>query len=137
MNLEIERKFLLKRHPHKGLSEEPDDLVEIQQYYFKNKKGIWERIRRAHYKENDSIIYLHTIKKSISPGIKEEIEKEISQKDFYKYLDKCDRGIFKNRHIFNIENGLFWEVDYFHQIDITIEHTKIYRIRNFIGSYRY
>lgn len=130
MNLEIERKFLLKRHPHKGLSESPDDLVEIQQYYFKNEKGIWERVRRAHYKESDSITYLHTIKRSISPGVKEEIESEISQEDFFKYLDKCDRGIFKDRYIFNIENGLFWEVDYFHQIDITIAEIELPDIKH-------
>lgn len=40
MKLEIERKFLLKAMPDRY----PSEIVNIDQWYWKNKKGIWERL---------------------------------------------------------------------------------------------
>ena len=41
MKLEIERKFLLKAMPDIP----PTEIVKIDQYYFKNLSGTWERAR--------------------------------------------------------------------------------------------
>lgn len=41
MKLEIERKFIVKSLP----SINPDDIFSIEQYYFKNQEGVWERAR--------------------------------------------------------------------------------------------
>ena len=46
MKLEIERKFLLKAMPNR----DPKEVVKIDQWYWKNKKGIvtGKQIGRAH-----------------------------------------------------------------------------------------
>ena len=40
--IEIERKFLLKSLPVIS----PDKSIKIDQFYLKNSKGVWERIRK-------------------------------------------------------------------------------------------
>ena len=77
--LEIERKFLLKAMPDKIA----DEVITIDQYYWKNKSNIWERARTYHSdKSGDS--YIHTNSKFIN----------------------------KERHIYK-QGDLKWEVDRF------------------------
>jgi CYTH domain-containing protein len=113
MKIEIERKFLLKSLPNKL----PDQSVEIEQYYLKNKSGIWERSR--YWKStNGDVKYIHTIKKNISKGVNIEDEYLMSEKEFLNFKDLCfnkkieSKHIKKVRHIYN-DGELFWEVDEF------------------------
>jgi CYTH domain-containing protein len=113
MKLEIERKFLLKAMPSKS----PDDVFAIDQYYMKNKSGVWERARTYH-SEISGDTYIHTIKKNVSKGINIEDEKELTKEQFEEFRAKClsgkyeSRFIQKERHVYK-EGELKWEVDKF------------------------
>ena len=110
--IEIERKFLLKSLPINT----PQKSIQIDQFYLKNSKGIWERVRKMDYGEG--VKYIHTIKKSISKLENIEDETEVSE-DFYQlFKTKCEssgdsRYIKKTRHLFP-DNKLVWEIDEFH-----------------------
>lgn len=112
MNIEIERKFLLKSIPNLT----PQETIEIFQWYRKNSKGIWERARSC-YSDKFGFYFVHTIKKNIGKGINEEDEKLISSDDFNKFVEKCKsskqaRYISKERLIYP-QGDLKWEVDVF------------------------
>ncbi len=112
MHLEIERKFLLKCLPNKT----PDDIIVIDQYYWKNSKGIWERARTYHSNLTGDK-YVHTIKKSISKNVNIEDEREMSKEEFESFRLKClknpnSKFIIKERHIYD-QGPLKWEVDVF------------------------
>lgn len=82
VHLENERKFLLKRLPRKVIEKYKKGLqvLDIVQYYFFI-DGIWQRYRVVD-SEGKKTKYIHTIKKSVSPGICEEDEKTIKEKEF-------------------------------------------------------
>lgn len=113
MHLEIERKFLLKAIPKK----EADLVINIDQYYWKNSKGIWERVRK--YESPKEKRYIHTIKKSVAKGVNIEDEKDISLEEFEDFLSKCfkegsqSKFISKDRIIYKISEEIKWEVDVF------------------------
>jgi len=110
--IEIERKFLLKSLPVIS----PDKSIKIDQFYLKNSKGIWERIRK--WEVGGDIKYIHTIKKSISKLENIEDETEVSEDFYLLFKSKCEsskdsRFIKKTRHIFPY-GELIWEIDEFH-----------------------
>jgi len=113
MKLEIERKFLIKSVPEI----KPDQIVEIEQYYFKNDTGIWERAR-SWSPNNSKKKYIHTIKKTVSKGVNIEDEHELSKKEFSTFKEKCHKTsneskyIKKTRHIYK-DGILKWEIDEF------------------------
>src|ERR1035437_6275232 len=114
-HLEIEQKFLLKAMPDK----EPSEVVNIYQWYWKNKKGIWERAR-SWESNTKGIKWIHTVKKTISKGVNMEDEHEITQEEFDLFTQRCvlpkedSRFISKERWIYPIEGSdLYWEVDKF------------------------
>lgn len=114
-NIEIERKFLLKSIPKK----EPIETINIQQWYRKNKKGIWERVRSCHSDKN-GFYFVHTIKTRLTDTSNLEDEKIIKSKKFNKFVEKCKnsddaRYIAKERLIIEDESNpnLYWEVDVF------------------------
>lgn len=111
MAIEIERKFLLKSIPNK----KPFETIEIFQWYFKNESGVWERARSC-YSDIKGFYFVHTIKKSIAPGVNEENEKDITSNEFNEFVAMCkqsqSRYISKQRQVF-IDNELKWEVDIF------------------------
>ena len=113
MKLEIERKFLLKAMPDIP----PTEIVKIDQYYFKNLSGTWERARSWDSNINGKS-YIHTVKKSVSKGVNLEDEKLMTEKEFNKFVKKCKsdtseaRFITKERWIYPDAN-LYWEVDMF------------------------
>ena len=84
MKLEIERKFIVKSLP----TIQPDDVHEIEQYYFKNDKGVWERARTYH-SEKTGDMYIHTVKKSVSKGVNMEDEYEMTKKEFDLFKKNC------------------------------------------------
>lgn len=112
IKLEIERKFLLKSMP----SIVPCEKIVIEQYYWKNKKNIWERARTYHSDvSGDS--YVHTVKKAISKGVCSEDEKIISLDEFNKFKNVCLKSKFssfviKERWVYK-DGDLKWEVDKF------------------------
>jgi CYTH domain-containing protein len=113
MKLEIERKFLLKSIPNL----KADSVVEIEQFYFKNDSGIWERARSWHPRGGKKK-YIHTIKKTVSKGVNIEDEHDLNSKEFLQFKSKCfqtpneSKFIKKTRHIYK-DGNLKWEVDEF------------------------
>ena len=111
--IEIERKFLLKAMPDMI----PTDIIKIDQFYFKNSKGVWERVRQ--YDSNlTGLKWIHTIKNRINDCTNEEIEKEISKKEYDKFKKKCYANKLNARHIrkerwIYPDGDLKWEVDLF------------------------
>ncbi len=114
MKLEIERKFLLKSLP----KIQPTQSINIDQYYFKNLSGIWERARTWETADGE-IKYIHTIKKSVSKGVNIEDEYEMSESDYGKFVSTCRKSVVdskfikKTRYIYP-DGELKWEVDLFH-----------------------
>ena len=111
--LEIERKFLLKAMPDVL----PTEVVKIDQFYFKNKEGVWERVRQW----NSNLYgrkWIHTVKTKLSEFSNEEIEKELTKKEYEKFKKRCrqnksnSRYIKKERWIYP-DGDLYWEVDIF------------------------
>jgi len=113
-NIEIERKFLLKSIPDL----DPDDMIEINQFYFKNSLGIWERARSWESKYTGDIKYVHTIKKNISKASSIEDEYFLTLDEFNLFKEKCfelsneSKFISKTRFIYK-SSDLKWEVDLF------------------------
>ncbi len=114
-HLEIERKFLLKAMPDK----KPSEIVEIDQWYWKNNKGIWERARSWN-SSTEGLSWIHTVKKTLSKGVSLEDEKLMTKEEFNQFVERCklyrkdSRFISKERWVYpNYDNELYWEVDKF------------------------
>jgi CYTH domain-containing protein len=113
-SIEIERKFLLKSLP----TIKSKEKIEIQQWYRKNSKGIWERAR-ACYSDKKGFYFIHTIKTNISNISNMEDENVMTSSEFNKFVIKCkkskeSRYISKDRIIYtHTDDGLKWEVDVF------------------------
>jgi CYTH domain-containing protein len=141
MKLEIERKFLLKAMP----DIKPTEIIKIDQYYFKNSAGTWERARSWDSNINGKS-YIHTVKKSVSKGVNLEDEKYLTEDEFLKFKKNCESGtvearfIKKERHIYP-DGDLYWEVDMFNsghhlivaEIEIPTKNHKV-NIPNFIAD---
>lgn len=111
--IEIERKFLLKAMPEVL----PTEVVKIDQFYFKNKEGVWERVRQW----NSNVYgkkWIHTVKTKLSDFSNEEIERELTKKEYEEFKKRCrqnksnSRYIKKERWIYP-DGDLYWEVDIF------------------------
>jgi len=108
MNLEIERKFLLKSIP----DIDPIEVIKIEQWYFK-RSGIWQRVRKCVSNKRGEY-YIHTIKRSISKGVNMEDEKIITKDEFNEFIQsKNMRYISKDRLVYTHMDNLVWEVDVF------------------------
>jgi CYTH domain-containing protein len=114
MNIEIERKFLLKSIPDKT----PTEIIEINQWYRKTSKGIWERARSC-YSNKRGFYFIHTVKTSVSKGVNMEDEKSLTSDEFNEFVKKCKKSsearyISKERIVIQHPNdNLKWEVDVF------------------------
>ena len=123
MNLEIERKFLLKDFPRF-----PGNLITtgsvIHQTYLASKdEKITARVRERIY--GDRTEYSHTVKKRIADGIHEETEELITAAKYKELMLQRDPEkvtIYKLRTVFIWQNQTF-EIDCF-------EHPK--RICNLV-----
>lgn len=113
MNIEIERKFLLKSKPDIN----PDELITIDQWYWKNSQGSWERVRECN-STTKGRYFVHTIKKTISKGVNMEDEKILTEEEYNYYLSICklkhsqSRNLKKERLVYKMDK-LKWEVDVF------------------------
>ena len=103
MNIEIERKFLVKELPLKF-----EETIHIKQYYLSNTKNIVQRLRI--FNKNKAIL---SFKEKTSNISKYEFEYAIPLSDALKMIEIVDVPfIIKKRHIIHI-NGIKWEVDQF------------------------
>jgi CYTH domain-containing protein len=113
-HLEIERKFLVKDLPNR----KPSCIVQIDQYYWKNPKGVWERVRTWHTNTGERR-WIHTVKKYLSKGVNIEDEKDITESEYKSFIKKCSsvgqsgKFISKTRHIYIDANKMKWEIDVF------------------------
>lgn len=112
---EIESRYLLKRVPNVDF----EDVLEIEQFY--TPEG---RFRKQKLKSSKVITYFKTNKKPISPGINEEIEKEITEYDFETAIKGATRKIVKQRGIV-FHSGLKWEIDYFKNNLLVIAEVEV------------
>ena len=113
MNIEIERKYLLRSLPDLKW----DEIYIVDQFYRKT-KNIWIRYRKLESKINGDIKYQKTIKKTISKGISSEDESYVTLLEFNKFISLCyntksdSKKISKIRHIYKF-GELKWEIDIF------------------------
>ena len=109
---EIERKYLIEYPDLEWLQQIPTaEKVEIIQTYLNSAAG--EEVRVRQRGANGSYMYHETIKRSISPVKRVEIERRLSQKEYLSLLMEADttkRQIRKNRYCLTYENQYF-EID--------------------------
>lgn len=107
MALEIERRILLKDIPLPIFNF--DEHQVIRQFYAPT-----GRLREVSIIKGKKCFtkYIRTNKTSISEGVNEEKEEEISKKQFYKEIKRSTRALTKVRYIKKV--GKYkWEVDVF------------------------
>jgi len=118
--LEIERKFLLKKLPKDMFY---DQALEITQYYLPNDKdGYTVRIRVQ--TRGDKKVFFLTKKKYINPTTNEEIETTISSSEFKELKESAITVINKVRYLHEID-GLTWEIDSFVGLTIIIAEIEL------------
>jgi CYTH domain-containing protein len=99
-NLEIERRWILKCLPE---NVKFDDMLLIRQYY--TPEGRY----RISYNGSE-FKYYHTVKKTISHGTNEEIEREITRGEMDFAVGIATSSIMKHRYKLKID-GLVYEFD--------------------------
>lgn len=127
IHLEIERKFLLKRFPKRVVEKYKKNLqvLYMVQYYFFI-QGVWQRYRIVE-SEGKKTKYIHTIKKSISPGIYEENEKAIKEREFLEKKKENSKNyavIRKTRYVIKF-NGLKFEIDVYNDLSLVILEVEL------------
>lgn len=124
--LEIERRFILKclspimKDNHVG-------STNIAQLYLPDDGETVRRIREESAFDGSEITYTYTEKKEITPGVREEKEVEITEDEYYKYLEEATKYIVKARHRFKFpESGdLVWEIDVFLNVTMVIAEVEL------------
>lgn len=127
INLEIERKFLLKKLPTEMFDKTKHEVIKITQFYLMI-DGIWQRYRIAEYKTK--IKYIHTIKHSISTGVFQEDEKEVTREDFNEKMalySKNSKVIEKIRYVVKFK-GLKFEMDVYKNISLVTLEVELPKI---------
>lgn len=126
-NLEIERRFLLKRLPD---IDKFDMDIEITQCYLSPiGDSETERVRAVTKSICGNILgdqWIHTIKKPTDGIGMIEIEKEISWEDYSLGKLHSDRSINKTRHVLqHTSDKLYWEIDVFKDLNLVIAEIEI------------
>lgn len=130
-NIEIERKFLIKRPTDEQLlGFNCISIDEIVQTYLVSKDKAERRVRKRGNKSN-GYKYYYTEKIDIKDGERQENEKEITIEDYNEYLKEKDNSlhqIIKNRYCFN-HDGRLYELDIFNFSDTyAILEIELYNI---------
>ena len=127
VHLEIERKFLLKRFPKKVIEKYKKGLqrLDMVQYYFLI-NGVWQRYRVVD-SEGKKTKYVHTIKKSLSPGIYEENERTIKEKEFLskKNEHKDNYAVIRKTRWVIKYKGLKFEIDAYLDLSMVILEVEL------------
>jgi len=120
-DLEIERRFLLKKLP-----DLPDlsNRIEITQVYLpKITKGKVNRYR-SEVRTNTQTKYIHATKEFVSGAVTHEKEIDISIKEYHEAEEKADRTISKIRYLYP-QGNLVWEIDKFSDINLIIAEIEL------------
>lgn len=125
-NLEIERRFLLKKIP----TEKCDTALEITQCYLSPKDDKeTERVRAVTKILSGNVVgdkWYHTIKTPTDGLGMIETEKEISWEDYSLGKEHSDRRISKTRYVFkHTSDKLYWEIDVFTSLNLVIAEIEI------------
>ncbi|MBA3732785.1 AAA family ATPase [Patescibacteria group bacterium] len=140
--LEIERKYLVSQCDL-NLLPRPVQQVNIVQYYLQSEKeGDVERIRARG--QSGGHTYYHTIKQFVRPGVRNEVERQITRDEYFTFLKRADPSfgkIDKTRYCFVWENQYF-ELDSFRnppgltllELELTEEHDK-FTLPDFLQGY--
>ena len=122
--LEIEKKFIVKGLPNKPLY----DVVKIEQFYWKNSAGIWERAR-IWDSSKDGKKWIHTIKTPAGKGANIEEEHDLTELEFTAFVERSKRDegkhLSKVRNIYIDENRMKWEVDVFNEVHLIIAEVEL------------
>jgi len=111
MNIEIERKFIVKKIPELVKS-----TIDIKQYYLMKDNSMVQRLRI--FDNSKSIISFKQNTKNIS---RYEFEYEIPFEDANKIIEIMPHMpcIQKKRHIY-YENNIMWEIDEFYGSNLNL-----------------
>jgi CYTH domain-containing protein/predicted ATPase len=113
--LEIERKFHVMGFDVSRIPA-PVQPVGITQYYLvSEEEGVVERVRAR--SQGGGQAFYHTMKRLLRQGVREEIERKITQKEYFAFLRRVDPRfgkVEKTRYCFVWKNQYF-ELDVFHQ----------------------
>ncbi|MDE5764447.1 MAG: hypothetical protein K2N49_02845 [Ruminococcus sp.] len=105
VNLEIERKFLIKQ-PCIGNLDVKRILDIVQTYLHEGENGSQRRVRRI--TENDTNIYMYTEKIFCTAVTRRELEYEISLAEYESLInDSGTESLFKRRICFEYKNQMF------------------------------
>ncbi len=109
--LEIERKFLIKMPDVDFLLTLPCSKSSIEQAYLTGKNGRFRLRKRG---ENNSFIYIKTVKKKISETVRIETETRLSEIEYNELLNSniVTGTISKDRYCL-MYNGTYYEIDIF------------------------
>ena len=109
---EIERKYLIEYPDIKWLESQPNcRKAEIIQTYLKSENG--EEIRVRQRGAGGRYMYYQTVKRTVSPLKRVEIEKRLTQEEYLRLLmtaDTSKRQIRKDRYCLTYDNQYF-EID--------------------------
>jgi CYTH domain-containing protein len=124
--IEIERKFLLKSLDPAS-KEFYVDSTNILQFYLSSDEGISRRVREESSMDDSKVVFTYTEKKDVSPGVREENEKEITSEEFENLYKEASTYITKSRHKFKFpETGdLIWEIDVFRNVTLIIAEIEL------------
>lgn len=113
--LEIEKKFLIKKPSLKHLKKFTSFSMTqiVQTYLCDDSSGIERRVRMRGLPGDYTFFY--TEKKPVSPGVRIETERKISEKEYLDFVFQSDykkRQIQKTRFCFVYKN-LYYELDFY------------------------
>lgn len=114
--LEIERKFLLKRLPNVKWSH---PMVRIEQCYTAT-----GRYRMMTYPKG-KVKFVLTKKKELRPGVYEEDERFIQAPAYLQAFVRRKRILRKHRHYKLDENGMLWEIDLYTDFNLVIAECEL------------
>ena len=132
-NLEIERKFLIRR-PALASLDRIAERTEIEQtYLLASEVGVSERVRRRGL--NGRFVFTHTEKKRLTDMTRVELEREISPEEYERFLLRADPEritIRKTRfclpyegQLFEIDLFPFWQNQAFMEIELEREEQDV------------
>ncbi len=125
INLEIERKFVLKSLPFIV----PEYVIKIEQYYHPDRF----RIRKSIKTYSTDYVFCEKEATEVA-GIFKEKERDLTAAEFDKYLINCNKVIRKLRYVYLREDGLKWEVDVYEDVDKPDDGTAIETIGRLITA---
>jgi len=131
-DFEIERKFLIEMPDLDYLTESGAAELKMVQTYLECPKGTTARVRRV--EAGDKVKYIYTAKQRISAITCIEDEKEVTEQEYNKLLEREDKNrkpIIKTRyklpfdnHIFEIDVYPFWQDKAVMEVELEGEDEK-------------